>query len=565
MTMTVKNEALGTLPTALATALAKAPATALAILVDAPGKARALMVVCALAVAPTLPAMAQQADNAPVNEDPALVDKTLIDMAEIERAWARNDFVTVRTGLKRLAEETGTPLAQYRYGRVLIEGKGGPQDPAGAVLWLGKAVEQNHAEAATLLARIYLSNVTGGPARDPAKAAELLKRAATRGEAQAQYLLGLLYQNGSGVEQDLETALNWFLAAAEQQNIEAQFALSGLYLNGTEATRNIDEGMRWLRTAAAEGNVEAQVQLALLLDDAANPGVKRREALDWYRRAAELGHPVAQRNLGTRYLQGDGVDPDPQEAFRWLRLAAKAGDSGAMNNLGFAFASGTGTAQDMEQAVQWYGAAAQSGLGRAMVALAQMHERGSGTIQDFDKALFWYLRALDTRDARTAAIELGRATVEGKLDGQIAPQRSVPWVVVAAQADQPGALDWLQAQAAQGEHRAQSALGRLLFATAPDRRAEAVDLLRAAADDGDGPALYALAGILVRGDHGAAPDYVEAHKWYNIAATLGHPDAPAQREILGNLMTPEQIATAQAAARDWFEADALKTPGLGGD
>ena len=63
------------------------------------------------------------------------------DMAAIEQAWAAGDFVFVRQGLKRHAEETGTPLAQYRYGRVLLEGRGGPADPAAAQGWLEQAVE----------------------------------------------------------------------------------------------------------------------------------------------------------------------------------------------------------------------------------------------------------------------------------------------------------------------------------------------------------------------------------------------------------------------------------------
>ena len=49
--------------------------------------------------------------------------KSLEIMAEIEQAWERGDYVFVRQGLKRHAEETGTALAQYRYGRVLAEGR----------------------------------------------------------------------------------------------------------------------------------------------------------------------------------------------------------------------------------------------------------------------------------------------------------------------------------------------------------------------------------------------------------------------------------------------------------
>ncbi|MGP6086808.1 SEL1-like repeat protein [Antarctobacter jejuensis] len=515
------------------------------------------LTLCCLALPPMV--VAQDAP-APTAEAPALPD-----MAEIEQAWARNDFVTVRNGLKALAEETGDALAQYRYGRVLIEGRGGPVDPAGAVDWLDKAVAQNHAEAATLLARIYLSDVPNGPARDAAKAAELLTKAATRGDAAAQYLLGLLYRAGEGVEQDGQAAFNWLLAAAEQRHTEAQKALAQGFLSGPQEVRNVAEGERWMRAAASEGDPEAQLRLAMLLDDPESGVTNRVEALDWFRRAAELGHPLAQRMLGTRYLQGDGVAADPQEAFRWLTSAAEAGDAGAMTNLGFAFASGTGTAQDYAQAARWYNRASELGLGRAMVALGQLVENGAGVEADFEAALALYLRALDTDDARLARLEMARLAIADKLDGHIAPQRAVPWVLAAAKAGREGAEDWLQARADGGDGRAQSALGRFLLDAAPDRAEEGLTLIRAAAEGGDGLAQFALAEVLTRGDHGDGPAYVEAHKWYNVAATLGHPEAAERREVLGNLMTPEQLAAAQEAARDWFEADALRTPVLGGN
>lgn len=497
-----------------------------------------------------LPLIAQDA------VDPPAEVQDLPEMAVIERAWAQGDFVTVRQGLEVLAKELGTPLAQYRYGRVLIEGRGGPVDAEGAVLWLDKAVQQNHIEAATLLARIYLTGVPGGPERDAARASDLLIRAATRGDAPAQYLLGLLHQKGEGVAQDTAAAFNWLLAAAEQDHAMAQFALATLHLENGE----VDDGLRWLRDAAGEGLTEAQVQLAVLLDDPDSGVTGRAEALEWFRRAAETGHAFSQRRLGTRYLQGDGVTADPQEALRWLTLAAKAGDAGAMSNLGYAYARGVGVPQDMEQAARWYGMGAEHGLGRAMIALARQLESGAGVQESFDTALAWYTRALDTPDAARARIELGRLAVAGRLDGRVAPQRAVPWVLAAARAGREGAIGWLEAQAEAGNVRAKSALGRHLFETDADRREEGLTLLRSAADLADGPAQFVLAGILARGDHDGTPDYVEAHKWYNIAATFGHPDAPERREILGNLMTPEQVAKAQAAARTWFESDAQQPP-----
>ena len=52
---------------------------------------------------------------------------------------------------------------------------------------------------------------------------------------------------------------------------------------------------------------------------------------------------------------------------------------------------------------------------------------------------------------------------------------------------------------------------------------------------------------------GDAPlDMIEAHKWFNIAATLGMREAIRLRNEVAAEMSEREIATAQRAARDWL-------------
>jgi hypothetical protein len=48
-------------------------------------------------------------------------------------------------------------------------------------------------------------------------------------------------------------------------------------------------------------------------------------------------------------------------------------------------------------------------------------------------------------------------------------------------------------------------------------------------------------------------DYVEAHKWANLAAASGLEAAFEARRALADLMTPQQVAEAQARATAWLE------------
>jgi hypothetical protein len=46
-------------------------------------------------------------------------------------------------------------------------------------------------------------------------------------------------------------------------------------------------------------------------------------------------------------------------------------------------------------------------------------------------------------------------------------------------------------------------------------------------------------------------DYVEAHKWFNLATAAGDADAAKYRDLTVKLMSPAQIAEAQRLAREW--------------
>jgi TPR repeat protein len=49
------------------------------------------------------------------------------------------------------------------------------------------------------------------------------------------------------------------------------------------------------------------------------------------------------------------------------------------------------------------------------------------------------------------------------------------------------------------------------------------------------------------------PDFVEAHKWFSLAAMLGSIPAKAYREELKQEMTASELTLAQRAARGWLK------------
>ena len=74
---------------------------------------------------------------------------------------------------------------------------------------------------------------------------------AEQGNAEAQFNLGLMYDNGQGVRQDYAQAVQWYRKAAEQGYAEAQFNLGVMYANGQGVRQDHAQAVQWYRKAAS--------------------------------------------------------------------------------------------------------------------------------------------------------------------------------------------------------------------------------------------------------------------------------------------------------------------------
>lgn len=72
---------------------------------------------------------------------------------------------------------------------------------------------------------------------------------------------------------------------------------------------------------------------------------------------------------------------------------------------------------------------------------------------------------------------------------------------------------------------------------------------------GDVAALFNLGVSYSTGSNGVECDLVEAHKWFNLAASRGHEDAAWCRADVSDEMSAREIAEAQRRARQWLSED----------
>ena len=76
-----------------------------------------------------------------------------------------------------------------------------------------------------------------------------LKQKAIKGDAEAQFTLGMMYLLGRDVTQDDKEAAKWITKAAEQGHTNAEFNLGGMYLDGVGVPQDDDAADKWTKKA----------------------------------------------------------------------------------------------------------------------------------------------------------------------------------------------------------------------------------------------------------------------------------------------------------------------------
>jgi TPR repeat protein len=212
---------------------------------------------------------------------------------------------------------------------------------------------------------------------DYATARRLWLPLAEGGNADAQTMLGIIYEGGHGVSQDYAAAVTWYRRAADQGHPDAQFYLACMHDFGKGVPLDPEAAVKWLSKAADQGHTDAQFNLGVMYEDGIGVSQDHQAAVSWYREAAEQGHAKAQNNLGAMFVEGKGVPQDYHSAAAWFRKAAAQGDIEGQFNLGLMYENGTGVPQDQDTAMTWYRAAANQGhtAARARTEQAQQCDK----------------------------------------------------------------------------------------------------------------------------------------------------------------------------------------------
>ncbi|KAF3056405.1 Protein SKT5 [Daldinia childiae] len=246
--------------------------------------------------------------------------------------------------------------------------------------------------------------------------------AAKHGHAESAYRAGLCYEFGWGCRKDPAKAVQFLRTAASKNHPGAMTRLGKACLSGDLGENRYREGVKWLKRATEAADTmynAAPYHLGTLYETGYGDDIFKDEsyAAELFTQAAELGHPEASFRMGDAYEHGKLNCPrDPALSVHFYTGAAERGHAAAMMGLCAWYMVGADPIleKDEEEAYEWARRSAELGFVKAQYAVGYFTEMGIGCRRDILEANVWYVKAADAGDERAkqrlAAI---RAAVSG--------------------------------------------------------------------------------------------------------------------------------------------------------
>lgn len=227
--------------------------------------------------------------------------------------------------------------------------------------------EKQYAEELVTQGLTYLSQ------GDKKRAIKTFKTSASLNNAQAEYLVGIVYE-----AKNIDKAIDWHTKAKEHGIAGAHINLARLYTR----KHMPKEAQKLYLEAAEDGNAYAQYLLYGKYKMTTNKQTTQ-SAKKWLKRSAENGFPPAESAYGLQLLQ----EHKDEQAQEWLLKAKEHGINAVNAALGKLYYQ----QEKYREALAYLNAAENS---YAKYQLGVMYERGLGVDIDNYKAYIYYKQAL---------------------------------------------------------------------------------------------------------------------------------------------------------------------------
>ncbi|KAI4867879.1 HCP-like protein [Hypoxylon rubiginosum] len=328
------------------------------------------------------------------------------------------------------AQEQGLKLDEPTRRKSSLRGsphKDGPESSPTELLREAKSILTRLANGGYPFAQYYLadgfaSGLFNKGKEDYNSAFPLFVLAAKHGHAESAYRAGLCYEFGWGCRKDPAKAVQFLRTAASKNHPGAMTRLGKACLSGDLGENRYREGVKWLKRATESADAmynAAPYHLGTLYETGYGDDIFKDEsyAAELFTQAAELGHAEASYRMGDSYEHGKLSCPrDPALSVHFYTGAAERGHAAAMMGLCAWYMVGADPIleKDEEEAYEWARRSAELGFVKAQYAVGYFTEMGIGCRRDILEANVWYVKAADAGDERAKQrLSAIRAAVSG--------------------------------------------------------------------------------------------------------------------------------------------------------
>jgi TPR repeat protein len=119
-------------------------------------------------------------------------------------------------------------------------------------------------------------------------------KGAQQGDDYCEHIVAVRFLDGCGVEQNLDTALEWFMKGVSKGDGTALWGVGEVHA----AKSQYKEAFEWYMKAAAQGDSDGEYRLGFCYELGQYVAKDIPKAIEWYTRAAKKGHNDAKEALG---------------------------------------------------------------------------------------------------------------------------------------------------------------------------------------------------------------------------------------------------------------------------
>lgn len=417
------------------------------------------------------------------------------------------------------AAQSNNAYAQYSIAFMYIKGQFVEKDDTQVIKWMKLAAENGYTEAQKNMGEYYYYG-SFGCRRDMKEAIKWYEMGAKSNEPTCVFTLGLIYEEGDGVQKNILKAADWYQKGAQAGIPSCLYNLGKLIIN-KEISGEEEKGFNLIQQAAESGYSFAQNYMGRAYRFGWYVNANPVRATNWFTKAAEQNMPDAMCNLGDMYSYEDGLTIDYEKAFYWYKKAAETKHSRALTELGDMYYAGKGVRQDYQKAMEYYQKACDEGYPYAFYSLGFMYWKGQGTLPDKEKAQE-YLSQAAAMGNESAFQLLNRMDHESEEEKDIDPfarQAYLEAQQALADKETEKYINLLSQSANLGYVQALNDLGDLYFngELAPKHMGKAYEYFLKASQNGSGYGSYSCGFILMKGSSDIPRDIEKGLSMFRLA------------------------------------------------